>query len=108
MKRGQGAFEYILLLAGVLLIVVLAIIILRGTLTGNQEPAKAQCLAGIAKAGVCYLPDGSWNSTSIAYSAADYGLDAVKCLNDNTGALRGTSWDVVGNDNQFYCGPRPA
>jgi len=34
--RGQGAFEYILLLAGVLLIVVLVIIILRNTiLTGT-------------------------------------------------------------------------
>jgi len=35
-ERAQGAFEYILLLAGVLLIVVLVIIILRNTiLTGT-------------------------------------------------------------------------
>ena len=38
-EKAQGAFEYILLLAGVLLIVVLAIIILRGSVLnqGNQQ-----------------------------------------------------------------------
>jgi len=38
-KRGQGAFEYILLLAGVLLVVILAVVILRGgvlTQANNQ------------------------------------------------------------------------
>ena len=36
-RRGQGAFEYILLLAGVLLIVVLAIIILKNSVLGNAN-----------------------------------------------------------------------
>ncbi len=36
-RRAQGAFEYILLLAGVLLIVVLAIIILRGSVLGSAN-----------------------------------------------------------------------
>ncbi len=38
-RKAQGAFEYILLLAGVLLIVVLAIIILRGSVltTANAQ-----------------------------------------------------------------------
>ena len=33
-KKGQGAFEYILMLAGILLIVVLIILILQGTIAG--------------------------------------------------------------------------
>ncbi|MFA5246321.1 MAG: class III signal peptide-containing protein [Candidatus Micrarchaeia archaeon] len=43
MKRGQGAFEYILMLSGVLLIVILIIFILQGTLagTGNQLNTQA-------------------------------------------------------------------
>ncbi|HII38802.1 TPA: class III signal peptide-containing protein, partial [Candidatus Micrarchaeota archaeon] len=45
-KKGQGAFEYILLLAGILLIVVLVIVILKGgllndTQTNVQESANA-------------------------------------------------------------------
>jgi hypothetical protein len=111
-KRGQGAFEYILLLAGVLLIVVLAIIILRGTLTGNKEGARAQCLASIAKATPCYNADGSWNVTTAVtdptgYNFADWGVDATKCLTDSTtSALAGTTWRVSGTN--FRCGPKPA
>ena len=42
-RKAQGAFEYILLLAGVLLIVVLAIIILRGSvLTTANAQIQAQ------------------------------------------------------------------
>ncbi len=36
-NKGQGAFEYILLLAGVLLIVVLVIIIMRGNILGSAN-----------------------------------------------------------------------
>ena len=47
-RRAQGAFEYILLLAGVLLIVVLAIIILRGSVLGA---ANNQIQSGIGAVG---------------------------------------------------------
>ncbi|MFA5246322.1 MAG: class III signal peptide-containing protein [Candidatus Micrarchaeia archaeon] len=42
-RKGQGAFEYILMLSGVLLIVILIIFILQGTLagTGNQLNTQA-------------------------------------------------------------------
>ncbi|MEK6843514.1 MAG: class III signal peptide-containing protein [Candidatus Micrarchaeota archaeon] len=110
-KRGQGAFEYILLLAGVLLIVVLAIIILRGTIQGDTGTAKALCLAQISKAAPCYNTDGSWNVTSAAtdavgYLGADYGVDATKCLLTPTGALSSTTWRV--SNANFRCGPKPA
>ena len=42
-RKGQGAFEYILMLSGVLLIVILIILILRGTLSGaNNQVAASQ------------------------------------------------------------------
>lgn len=47
-RKGQGAFEYILLLAGVLLIVVLAIIILRGSVlatANNNIQAQANAIS---------------------------------------------------------------
>jgi len=41
-ERGQGAFEYILMLSGVLLIVILIIFILQGTLSGTNNTLGAQ------------------------------------------------------------------
>ncbi len=41
-KRGQGAFEYILMLSGVLLIVILIIFILQGTITGTNNTMGTQ------------------------------------------------------------------
>jgi hypothetical protein len=119
-KRGQGAFEYILLLAGVLLIVVLAIIILRGTLTGGnqKEINKQACLSVIAKTAACYDGGGNWlpNGCNIANgggAAADacdgwtYGVDTQKCLwtNVTTSGLTGTSYWF--NVTHFRCGARP-
>ncbi|MFA5246320.1 MAG: class III signal peptide-containing protein [Candidatus Micrarchaeia archaeon] len=51
MKRGQGAFEYILMLSGVLLIVILIIFILQGTLagTGNQLNTQANSFGNTVK-----------------------------------------------------------
>ncbi len=64
-KRAQGAFEYLLLAAGVLLIVVVAITILRGNVLSsaqNQIQAQANAIGvennlTIALCGV-YLPSG--------------------------------------------------
>jgi hypothetical protein len=42
MKKGQGAFEYILMLSGVLLIVILIIFILQSTLSGANNSVQTQ------------------------------------------------------------------
>jgi hypothetical protein len=42
MRRGQGAFEYILMLSGVLLIVIIIIFILQGTVGGANNTMAAQ------------------------------------------------------------------
>lgn len=48
MKRGQGTFEYVLLLGGVLLIVVLAIVVLQNTAQQSfQGAGKNQCSARV-------------------------------------------------------------
>ncbi|MBI5224413.1 class III signal peptide-containing protein [Candidatus Micrarchaeota archaeon] len=124
-KRGQGAFEYILLLAGVLLIVVLAIIILRGTIgkSGTQADLN-NCKVQIAGVSVCTNTTGGW--TGGAQGVND-GCGADGCLYTNYGvslacedALSGTPWDdngainaagTLGTDDdvdRFICGPRPA
>ena len=41
-NKGQGAFEYILLLAGILLIVVLVIVILKSSILTNANTNVAQ------------------------------------------------------------------
>lgn len=46
-KKGQGAFEYILMLSGILLIVILIIIILQGSLAGaNNKLNESQAQFG--------------------------------------------------------------
>ena len=68
-KKGQGAFEYVLLLGGVLLIVVLAVVLLRGGLfqSGAESTYEQNCKLSLAQAAGCY--DGSeWNTTGLVYN----------------------------------------
>ena len=62
-KRGQGTFEYILLLAGLLLIVVFAIVLLRGGLfAGSDKSVKiTTCQQAIARLPYCY-DQGIWTA----------------------------------------------
>ncbi len=65
LKRGQGSFEYILLLAGVLLIVVLAVVLLRGQSSTSGESSEwQQCKAGLVSNQRCYDTAGKWLTTS--------------------------------------------
>lgn len=62
MKRGQGTFEYVLLLGGVLLIVVLAIVVLQST--GQQAFTGAgakECSARLMNEFKCLQSDLKWN-----------------------------------------------
>lgn len=72
--RGQGTFEYVLLLGGVLLIVVLAIVVLQGTFTqstqGLQEVSLKQCKAAALSAPTCnpggnFDPDQTFGSLDV-------------------------------------------
>ncbi len=65
--KGQGMFEYILLLAGILLIVVLAVVVLRGGLFGGAEKdIKIQsCQAALSRLSLCYDTSGVWQVSSV-------------------------------------------
>jgi len=73
MKRGQGAFEYILMLSGVLLIVILIIFILQGTLSGTNNTMAAQ--------------QGTFNSTVTMNIVPQYNPNLVVTL--KTGGVNG-------------------
>jgi len=89
MRKGQGTFEYVLLLAGVLLIVVLAIVLLRGGIfgAGAKDVQFQACKRALAQSGVCYYQNGSWNPSGapsplpdacIAYNNA-FDPDVTNC-----------------------------
>src|SRR3989338_529677 len=62
-NRGQGGFEYILLLAGVLLITVVGIVLFRGSLFSGAEQSlgETNCLRRLASVTACY--NGTeWNA----------------------------------------------
>ncbi len=61
MRRGQGTFEYVLLLGGVLLIVVLAIVVLQNTAQQSFKGAGTQqCTARLMTELGCNSLNG-WN-----------------------------------------------
>ena len=94
-RKGQGAFEYVLLLAGVLLIVVLAVVLLRGGL-GGQEQALATnvCKATLATDAACW--DGAlWDECGL--------VDEATYLNCGY-ATSGTC--AVPPVGQLLCGPK--
>ena len=95
-SRGQGTFEYVLLLGGVLLIVVLAVVLLRGGLfqTGAQSVNTQACVNVLVKSGTCYDTNGNWVPSGVVGvpnplpascqatlgAAAPYSCTATQCL----------------------------
>ena len=109
MKKGQGTFEYILLLAGVLLIVVLAIVLLRGGLfQGSQANIqKESCQSALVQSSSCYAADGSWNATGtvspIPGACATFKVPAASC----GGTVFGQCTPLV-TCTAMCCGPKPS
>ncbi len=67
-EKGQGAFEYILMLAGILLVVIVVILILRTQLSGVGGNINATS-SGINKSSSCQLVQNSttnccWDTSS--------------------------------------------
>lgn len=121
-RKGQGAFEYVLLLAGVLLIVVLAVVLLRGGLfTPASNNAQVQTcvntIAGLtgqtaviqkntASYSGCYGSNGVWNSSAEIASNATLGAACTTAL----AAEPGAGHECPATDLQctgFMCGPKP-
>ncbi len=62
-QRGQGAFEYILMLAGLMLVVLLILVVLNATggSTGKQADYN-QCQNQIKASAACLNADGTFNT----------------------------------------------
>lgn len=67
-KRGQGTFEYVLLLGGVLLIVVLALVALP---SNNQVDKKTLCAAAARSDTACFYANGTFNNYTQFYFNLD-------------------------------------
>ncbi|HLC47645.1 MAG TPA: class III signal peptide-containing protein [Candidatus Norongarragalinales archaeon] len=104
-SRGQGAFEYVLLMGGILFIATVAFFILRGTSSKQSNQVEfAQCKSQLIAAGACYYANGTWKTdVTTPLDVNSYGISA-DCTNDAGGGLSGTPWDVIGTNDQFYCG----
>ncbi|MEW5955763.1 MAG: class III signal peptide-containing protein [Candidatus Micrarchaeota archaeon] len=92
MKKGQGAFEYILLLAGILLIVVIVIVVLKGGIIGNEQTNIQQSseLAWTNANTFClsWCGEGAWDyiNSSAGYNASC--TTNMACLYDPDSATR--------------------
>lgn len=103
MKRGQGTFEYVLLLGGVLLIVVLAIVVLQNTAQQSfQGAGKNQCTARLITSIECQSTTEAdrWNECGQVTATEFNG-----CV--STTAPTGFTCGALGA-GKAYCGAKPA
>ena len=106
MKKGQGAFEYVLLLGGVLLIVVLAVVLLRGGLfeSSSQNVQLSACQNSLVTSPGCFS-SGEWQSGGIASMS----LSCRETLNASDFASYQCDLVLGGpGAGKCYCGPELA
>ncbi|MFA6049408.1 MAG: hypothetical protein WC792_05695 [Candidatus Micrarchaeia archaeon] len=89
-KRGQGAFEYILMLAGLMLVVLLILVVLSSSSgSSSKDTLTKQCYAELQRAIACRSADGSFNSAGNPGAnlepCASYGYEISDC--DNAAGL---------------------
>ncbi|HLC47646.1 MAG TPA: class III signal peptide-containing protein [Candidatus Norongarragalinales archaeon] len=112
MRKAQGAFEYILLLGGVLLIVAMVILILRSSLTRESSRVDLiTCKVQLIGVQACINSTGGWTgniegvadgcASGCAY--ADYRINP-SCADVFAGPPQ-LSWYY--SPTQFKCGPYP-
>jgi len=108
MKRGQGAFEYILMLSGVLLIVILIIYILQGTLSGTNNTMVAQQNTYNSSVTIDIVPQ---YTTNLIVTRSTGGIEgpAFPCCVLNNGTVTGatpgynTTCGMAGGQNMTAC-----
>ncbi|MBI5036569.1 class III signal peptide-containing protein [Candidatus Micrarchaeota archaeon] len=119
MKRGQGTFEYVLLLGGVLLIVVLAIVVLQNTASSGFKGVEQTTCASDHMLELKCKSGFNWNSCGVI--PAEYfapGGKYVKCTSvgvttkptgtgcDTAPALQTKTIDGK-SYSEKYCGEAP-
>jgi len=98
MKRGQGAFEYILMLSGVLLIVILIIFILQGTLAGANNTMGAQQNTFNTAVSIDVVPQYTKNLTVTSKTGGVNGPSFPCCVMNN-GSVAGATAGYLTNCN---------
>ncbi len=103
-RKGQGAFEYVLLLGGVLLIVVLAVVLLRGGLfeSSSQNVELTACQNSLVTASGCF-ENGAWVEDGVA-SVTESCQETLAANGYECGAAA----DPALPEGQCYCGTSPA
>jgi len=107
-RKGQGTFEYILLLAGILLIVVLAIVLLRGGIFQSSQSniQRDSCLSALVQSSLCYTTGGAWNTVGGVLTGNVPVCDVVRL----PGVIACDAAAQVGANNgtHYCCGSRPS
>jgi uncharacterized protein (UPF0333 family) len=106
-KRGQGAFEYVLLLAGVILIVVVAILLMRGFFTGGTVQTtvdRSQCMYKLSSAPECFT-NGVWAECNQVLEA-EYAYGNPSTTNICVSGAVPAGCTTASVDYRF-CGPKP-
>ncbi|MBI5036543.1 class III signal peptide-containing protein [Candidatus Micrarchaeota archaeon] len=109
MCKGQGTFEYVILLAGVLLIAVLAMVVLSGSFqqsASSLETAKtAQCRTEALQSSLCFAegefdPEASFSSAMVP---EDTRCDCANFIGDRFSGIQEepVSGDAVGGESKL-------
>ena len=104
-RKGQGAFEYVLLLGGVLLIVVLAVVLLRGGLfeSSSQNVELSACQNSLVTSPGCFA-DGEWQSDA-AVSVSLNCRTVLNASNFDDYQCAKPEGDGGPGENKCFCGP---
>lgn len=107
MRRAQGTFEYLVLMAGILAIAIIAFFILRNSASSSSANVDlSNCKTQLAVISACFYSNGTWKSGDpTLYDALENGLD-LKCT-VSKGGFSGTQWDDPGSEDKFKCGDGP-
>jgi hypothetical protein len=99
MKKAQGSFEYVLLLAGVLLVVVIAVVVLRSSFPPVDEHVRFSNCRALLTGAACYDVSGNWASGNIVLLTGD----CASRLGGNNNVICGQG----GDSNKCTCGDKP-
>ncbi|NUN11589.1 class III signal peptide-containing protein [Candidatus Micrarchaeota archaeon] len=107
-RKGQGAFEYILILAGVLFIVVLAILLLQSVNQGGgQQTELNACLATLTQSPRCYLPNGQWDASGEVIPVSQSCSNLDNQLAPVASCAGVTAWNQPTTNGGWCCGANP-
>ncbi len=117
MKKGQGAFEYILMVGGVLFFMTVVFFYMRSSLTGTgaDQIDNAFCRNQLANSQMCWNSEGVWVQTKCKVGDACIWSQTridKKCYDGDQSSLANSPWDnsgglPIGDNSEFICTNQP-